>query len=279
MVPSDQGSAPWVKSLDAVVCPASTLSDLDPKGVLTFLRQAGMDPVDSPANTFWPNTLETLGLTHRGIPTNAALLLFGHHPQRFFASSTVACRHFHGTEPQAQAPFERRYNGTVFNLVEESLGFVMSKIDRRVGTRSHSAQAPVTYEIPMDAVLEAIVNAVTHCDYAATTSIQVMLFSDRLEVWNPGGLSPGLTSDGLDRPHVAIPRNPLLAGAMRLAGYADSAGVGVPDMIDQCRQAGLPKPRFGESRDMFVQTIFRNDKTSEDVRRIPKPPDTAGAKA
>jgi ATP-dependent DNA helicase RecG len=59
-------------------------------------------------------------------------------------------------------------------------------IDLYVGDRSRSVDVPVHYEIPRAAVTEAIVNAVAHRDYTGNGSVQVMLFRDRLEVWNPG---------------------------------------------------------------------------------------------
>ena len=93
----------------------------------------------------------------------------------------------------------------------------MSKIARRVGTRARGPEAPIAYELPTEAVAEAIVNAVAHRDYASNAGIQVMLFGDRLEVWNPGELPPSLTFDGLRRPHASIPRNPLV-GSFRLWG-------------------------------------------------------------
>jgi len=58
---------------------------------------------------------------------------------------------------------------------------------------------------------EAIVNAVAHKDYTSNASVQVMLFADRLEVWNPGELPPSLTPERLREPHPSIPHNPLIA--------------------------------------------------------------------
>jgi len=69
--------------------------------------------------------------------------------------------------------------------MNQAVDFVMSKVDRTVGTRAQGPQAPVEYELPRDAVAEAIVNAVAHRDYTSNASVQVMLFADRLEVWNP----------------------------------------------------------------------------------------------
>ena len=75
----------------------------------------------------------------------------------------------------------------------------------------------MTYEIPKEVVTEAIVNAVAHRDYTNKGSVQVMLFADRLEVWNPGRLPPPLTLDKLRVAHASVPGNPLLAESLYLA--------------------------------------------------------------
>ena len=121
-------------------------------------------------------------------------------------------------------------------------------------------QAPVRYEIPREVAAEAIVNAVAHRDYTSTGSVQVMLFADRLEVWNPGRLPPSLTLEKLRQAHGSVPANPLLAEPMYLTGYIERMGTGTRDMIRRCTEAGLPEPEFAVS-DGF-QTI---------VRRTPAP--------
>ena len=53
------------------------------------------------------------------------------------------------------------------------------------------------WNLPPEAVREAIVNAVVHADYAQRGApIRVALFEDRLEVENPGLLPFGLTLAG-----------------------------------------------------------------------------------
>lgn len=149
------------------------------------------------------------------------------------------------------------YKGTVFELVDQALDFVLSKIARAVGTRAAGAQAPVDYELPREAVAEAIVNAVAHRDYTSNASVQVMLFADRLEIWNPGELPPQLTVDNLRRPHASIPRSPRIAEPLFLARYIEKAGTGTLDMINQCAQAGLPPPEFRQDGGQFIQTLWR----------------------
>lgn len=166
--------------------------------------------------------------------------------------------HFHGTEIRKPIPSYQIYKGTVFALVDQATDFVMSKITRAVGTRAHGPEAPVDYELPERAVAEAIVNAVAHRDYASNASVQVMLFSDRLEIWNPGELPPPLTMERLRVPHPSIPRNPLVADPLFLARYIEKAGTGTLDMIALFREAGLPEPEFRQDGGMFVQTLWRD---------------------
>ena len=165
--------------------------------------------------------------------------------------------HFHGYRVHKPIPSYQIYKGTVFELVDQALDFVLSKIDRTVGTRDQGPQAPVNYELPRQAVAEAIVNAVAHRDYASFASVQVMLFADRLEIWNPGELPAPLTIDNLRRPHASVPRNPRIAEPLFLARYIEKAGTGTLDMIDLCDQAGLPAPEFRQDGGQFVQTLWR----------------------
>lgn len=108
----------------------------------------------------------------------------------------------------------------------------------------------------MRPIREAIVNAVSHRDYTSNGSVQVMLFSDRLEVWNPGTLSPPLTLAKLRKPHGSVPWNPLLAEPLYLTRYIERMGTGTGDMIKRCRDVGLDEPEFALT-DGFVVTIRR----------------------
>ena len=136
------------------------------------------------------------------------------------------------------------------------MDFVLSKINRSIGTRAESVRAPTTYEIPKEVVSEAVVNAVVHRDYADNASVQVMLFADRLEIRNPGRLPPPLTLEKLRTAHSSVPANPLLAESLYLAEYIERMGTGTLDMIRQCADAGLPEPEFAIA-DGFVATIRR----------------------
>jgi predicted HTH transcriptional regulator len=96
-----------------------------------------------------------------------------------------------------------------------------------------------------------------HRDYASNASVQVMLFADRLEIWNPGELPPSLTSESLRHPHASIPRNPLLAEPLFLTRHIEKAGTGILDMIGLCKAAKLRAPEFRQEMGQFIQTLWR----------------------
>ena len=139
----------------------------------------------------------------------------------------------------------------------------MSHIDARVGERTQSAQVDVAYELPVLAVTESIVNAVVHRDYMSTGSVQVMLFKDRLEVWNPGRLPKGMTVEKLAGEHASLPVNPLLANPVYMAGYIKQVGTGTNDVIDRCVELGLRKPEFRQDEDFTVVMWRREVVTTE----------------
>ena len=233
---------------DAAKDSGAKATDLDADRMADFLRVArARRGLPLPEGTPPKSLLEHLDLAgDDGRVTNAAVLLFGRRPQRFFPASEVKCCQFYGTRVEKPMSSLQIYKGDVFQLVDAATDFVMGRIDNWVGTRSsgRTAEVPTKFELPQEAVKEAIVNAVCHRDYTSLASVQVMLFRDRLEIWSPGPLPRGMTVEKLTRPHRSIPVNPLLAQAMYLKGYVEKAGTGTEDMADLCRKWGLPPPEF-----------------------------------
>ena len=132
----------------------------------------------------------------------------------------------------------------------------MSHLSRQIGEHFHGA-AETTYDLPERAVFEAIVNAICHRDYNSNSSVQVMLFPDRLEVSSPGPLPKGMTVAMLKRRHRSIPVNPLLAQGMYLRGYIEHVGSGTGDIIDKCRESGLPPPQWESEVDGLTIILRR----------------------
>ena len=251
---------------DAAVCAEATLADLDEEAVSRFIRNARWSrgfPLQEDTSSC--DLLTHLNLLDNNRPVNAAVLLFGKHPQRFLISSEVKCAHFHGTQIAKPIPSYQVYKGRAFELVDQAVDFILSKIDVSIGTRAESTEVPVTYEIPPEVVREAVVNAVVHRDYTSNASIQVMLFADRLEVWNPGVLPPSLSLEQLGKPHGSFLPNPLLAESLYLARYIERMGTGTGEMISLCRKAGLREPDFTIS-DGFLVTIWRKPEAHSNLK-------------
>jgi len=247
------------RPLDAASSPDASLDEISPVRVRWFLERAQAErdyAVDPSASV--SRALTHLNLLDADRPSNAAILLFGRNPQRRFPTAETKCLHFHGTEVRKPIPSYQLYKGDLFEQVDQAVDFVLSKLNRSVGTRGQGPTAPVAYEIPKNVIAEAIVNAIAHRDYASNAGTQVCVFADRVEVWNPGALPAGLTLEKLRTEHPSIPRNPLLADALFLAHYIEKAGTGTLDMIDGCRGVGLPEPEFREDGDHFVLTLWRD---------------------
>lgn len=176
---------------DASICKNASLNDLNKERISEFValaREKRKFPL--PATSKPEKVLTHLDVMEDGKLTNAAVLLFGKNPQHFFISSEVKCVQFYGNEVSKPMPSYQIYKGDVFQLVDQAVDFVLSRIDARVGTRDKTNIVPFDYEIPRAVVSEAIVNAVAHRDYNSNGSVQVMLLKDRFEILNPGQFYP-----------------------------------------------------------------------------------------
>lgn len=243
---------------DASICHGATIDDIDCAKLEHFVMLAKAHrgfPLSYSVGAVALLTQLKL-MTDAGRLTNSAILLFGKRPQDFFPCTTVKCAQFYGATVCKPIPSHHVFKGTVFDVVDKAVDFVMSRIDVHVGTRAYSTAVDVTCEIPREAVAEAIVNAVIHRDYTSNASVQVMLFKDRLEVWNPGRLPYGLNIEKLHFPHISIPANPTLAHSAYLAGYIEEMGTGTFDIVEKCIDHGLEMPDFIQD-ELFKLVIWR----------------------
>jgi ATP-dependent DNA helicase RecG len=144
--------------------------------------------------------------------------------------------------------------GDLIEQIEEALAFVKRHIS--MAAEITDLERKERWEYPLDAVREAVVNAVCHRDYASTGNVQVRVFDHGLEVWNPGGLPPGLSAADLRKSHESKPRSKLIARVFFLARYIEQFGTGTRRMIDDCLAAGLPEPEFDSRPDAF-RVAFR----------------------
>ena len=163
----------------------------------------------------WDEMLRNLGclvkLAGKPTPTHAGVMLFAHEPQRFLGQTEVACVRFKGIDVVSYID-RRDLRGPLYQLVDDAEQFIYRhmKIGRRI-----EGFAGVEYrEYPAEAVREAIVNAVVHRDYSRHGQrIRVFMFDDRIEVYSPGTLPPGVSLEKMRRLEPqSVQRNPIIVG-------------------------------------------------------------------
>ena len=122
------------------------------------------------------------------------------------------------------------------------------------------------YEIPIDAIREAIVNAIIHRDYTMNgTNIQIEVLADRVEVSNPGGLPDGLSCSMLGK--KSIRRNELLADLFHRMDKSERIGSGIPRIASLLKAAKLKPAKF-ESNTFFTVT-FKRPEEYRSVQTVP----------
>lgn len=197
--------------------------------------------------------LENWGLVKRvdgaRVPTRALLLLTSN-PYRF---ARIQCGQFKGTTRTVFLD-RREYAGPLHEQVDAAEDFVLRNI--RLGARIEGLYREDYYELPPEAIREAIVNAVVHRDLQANSCVQVALYDDRLEVTSPGPLFGGITIEQALDGATAL-RNPKVAEAFMQMDMFESWGTGLRRIRDTCAAAGLPEPEFREIGSMFRVNIFR----------------------
>jgi ATP-dependent DNA helicase RecG len=121
------------------------------------------------------------------------------------------------------------------------------------------------YDYPVEALREAVVNALMHRDYSGWshgTQVQIEMYADRLVVRNPGGLYGTVTEDDLGEEGVSSSRNPYLATLLQEVMLPDSnrvvcenRGTGIPSMLAHLRRVGLTPPEFNDRISRFTLTF------------------------
>ena len=111
-------------------------------------------------------------------------------------------------------------------------------------------------EILEGALREMVCNAIVHRDYLGSF-IQMRVWDDRIEMWNPGILPPEMTVDMLFEVHESCPRNNLIANTFYLAGFIESWGRGYEKIKCAFKDEKLLVPVFEQVRGGFQATILR----------------------
>jgi predicted HTH transcriptional regulator len=200
----------------------------------------------------------TLGMIikHQGhlVPTVGGVLLFGRDRTDHFPDAWIQVARFEGVDKRRILD-TAEIRSYLAPAVEEALAFVRRNIAREA-IIGEEARRVDRWTYPLVAVREVITNAVVHADYSQLGApIRVAIFSDRLEVENPGLLPFGLTIDEIQR-GVSKLRNRVIGRVFHSLGLIEQWGSGVQRIVGACADAGLAPPIFEELGTHFRVTLF-----------------------
>jgi len=209
--------------------------------------------------------LERLDLIIDGKLTNASILLFGKNPQKYFISATIRVGAFKDNTGVTIIG-DKLIKGNLFKQAidgEEALKFYNNV--RYV--ISGKLQRDEYWDYPLEAVREALLNALIHRDYFdSSAEIQAKVFKDSLWIYNSGGLAGGLTLEQIKGKHPSRSRNKLIMNIFYLSGMVERFGSGIGRIIECCREALLPEPEFKEEFSGF-SVYFKKEFTSLNERQ------------
>lgn len=108
-------------------------------------------------------------------------------------------------------------------------------------------------DYPVDAIREALLNAIVHRDYGFSASTLISIFEDRIEFVTIGGLIRGLTFDDI-MVGVSALRNQNLANIFYRLNLIEAYGTGILK-INECYADCEMKPRFEVTDNAFKITL------------------------
>lgn len=247
------------RSWDEVTNDRATLNDIDREAVDYFIRkgiEAGRVPDDlHKAST--EEVLTSLGLINdNGGLTNAAVLLFGKNPQRYYPSAVFKIGRFGINE--ADLRFQDVIEGNILQMAERVMDVLKAKY-LISPVRFEGMQRYEKLELPKEALREILYNAIAHKDYTGP-DIQMHVYDSSIEIWNEGELPEGYTQETLFARHSSKPRNHKIANVFFKAGFIDTWGRGFQKIRDGFEADGIPMPKVenfcGGVRVTIERTVF-----------------------
>jgi len=231
------------------------LEDISIKKIKAFLTEAHTSFKINKRNL--ASFLTSLGIYKDGKINNAGVLMFARDVGKFIPYAEVICGAFKGANKTFI--YDRKdVRSDLLTQLSETMAFIQRQLNVRSEIRGINRYD--IYELPLDALREAVVNAIIHRDYSFRgTSIYVEVYDDRVEIVNPGGLPHGF--DKKDFGKLSVRRNLILADLFHRMGKVERIGSGIGRMKDMMRAANLEPPQF-DATTFFKAIFYRNPEYS-----------------
>lgn len=201
--------------------------ELDQEAIAGFLGRRSPTLCQAMGVEALAQRLGILAMTSSGVaPTVAGLMAFGTCPQLARPEWGVSVVRVTGTRLGGEIRAREDLEGNLGALLDQAQAFVAANTQ---GPADLLRPGELQPEYPVDAVREALVNALVHRDLRLSGRVALRIFDDRLEISSPGGLPAPLPLDELaQQGGLSLPRNPLLASLARGLGLALHVGRGLP---------------------------------------------------
>lgn len=254
------------ESFDASIAPDTTLEDLNPEAIDEYRRaRAETNPDAEELGWSDHDLLQALGAIRRDAkgewrPTIAGIVLFGTPIalRRCLPMMRVDYIRVPGREwiPDPDRRFDSiELRDPVFRLARRIQAAIVDDLPKAFGLEEGELQRQDKPAIPMRVIREAVVNSLMHRSYRIHSPIQIIRYSNRLEIRNPGFSLKA--PEQLGEPGSVL-RNPKIAAALHDTRFAETKGSGIRVMREMCERAGLAPPLFESDRgdDQFVMRLF-----------------------
>ena len=208
---------------------------------------------------------ELMSVTRNHVVTLSATMIFSLYPQAYFPQLCITAISVPGTEIGNLGDSGERFldnqriEGNIPEMLDEAIRFVKRNmrtktiIDAKTGAREDKTDYPIT------AVREAIINALVHRDYSIHTEgmpIQIIMYEDRMEIKNPGGIYGRIKVDQLGKMQPDT-RNPVMALALETMHVTENRYSGIPTIRREMEKYNLPEPQFADERGSFIVTFYK----------------------
>lgn len=200
--------------------------------------------------------LSDLGMWNRGMLTNAADVCFGQRPA--MRNPQVRVRAFAlQTDKGGDYLDQADLNGPVTQVIEQARAFIHRNSPLSAQFLPDSLLRQNLEAYPDYVVREGLVNALAHRDYASFSSgATVLVYPERVEIWNSGWLPKGWKADKLRTNHPSLPANPDIAHFLYIRNFMERIGRGTNKMIQTCRDLGLQAPTWAVDEDGITLTLY-----------------------
>ena len=251
-------------SLDQEIDPSFDCDILDIRMLEKYIELRGLNI--KPNLDYFVKIKAACRYNHSCHPSIGGLLLFcSTLPDEYlFARFRVSC---FKDENRADLINSTIINDGLLEMPEKVMDFVRLYTEKKI--KISDLQREETYDIPLLAIREGILNAICHRDYSITGSDNKLdIFSDRIEITSPGTIPSGITLQDLGEGISEI-RNRFIAKIFHEAGYVEQLGTGIMRIKEACKINALPEPKFKETGNFFKTIIFKAQLTlSPELKKV-----------